>query len=238
MFKKFLILGILSFSILFANEITTIAKKNLIIEYDLQKKGALVVSYVLDKKVNKLNIKDRMKFYKEPALDYPYATVPDDYTNTGFDRGHLANDASFDWSKESLNETYSMANIVPQYPNVNRKTWLAIEEIERYNAAQFNELYVKNVVIYGNEFLKKRPLEDVLKERKFKDSKHKANYISKYQRDSDNLDKKRIALPIAFVKKMVNQKYGYEECYKVPNIENPETDISKYKVDCKTLILR
>ena len=35
---------------------------------------------------------------------------------------YKAKGASFDWSKKSIRKTYSMANIIPQVPNVNHRT--------------------------------------------------------------------------------------------------------------------
>ena len=37
----------------------------------------------------------------------------------GYDVGHLANDASFDYNKETLYDTYSTANVIPQLPEIN-----------------------------------------------------------------------------------------------------------------------
>ena len=52
-----------------------------------------------------------------------YRSHTRDYTHTAYDRGHLANDASFDYDKKIVRKTYTMANIIPQAPKVNRKTW-------------------------------------------------------------------------------------------------------------------
>ncbi len=68
--------------------------------------------------VNELNIKERPKFYEEEQLPEEYRAEYSDYTHSGYDRGHMAPDASFDWSIESLEATYSMANIIPQVPEV------------------------------------------------------------------------------------------------------------------------
>lgn len=214
----------------------TIEKRAFTIEYNEKFKGATKVSYTLDKRVNEKNIKGRDSFYKEKSLDHTIATMPDDYTNTGFDRGHLASDASFDYDLNVLNDTYSMANVVPQYPDVNRRVWLATEELERYSATQFGHLRVENIVLYGNEIMKKLPLEVILPERKFKDAKHKENYIAKYNKDAKNLENKRIYVPTFFIKKMFNDEYTFEECFKIPNLKNIDTsNVDIFKVDCKTI---
>lgn len=236
MFK--LLIGSLILSLgLNANDIFEIKKENFTIEYSLEKKGATKVYYTLGNNVNDVNIKKRQDFYKDNALDFPYATTPEDYTNTGFDRGHMAADATFDYDYNSLNDTYSMANIVPQYPNVNREVWKNIEELERYNAVQFGSLYVENIIKYDNkEILKKLPIEEILPERKFKNTEHRAKYIAKYERDSINLEEKEIYVPTYFIKKMENTEHNFKECYKVPNQKNLDiSNIEQYKIDCSKI---
>ena len=60
-----------------------------------------------------------------------YRSHSRDYTHSGYDRGHLANDASFDYDMKIVRKTYTMANIIPQAPMVNRKTWIKAEKLER-----------------------------------------------------------------------------------------------------------
>lgn len=51
---------------------------------------------------------------------------PDDYTNSGYDRGHLtpAADAS---TPEQMSDTFLMTNMTPQEPTVNRTPWRLLE---------------------------------------------------------------------------------------------------------------
>lgn len=116
--------------------------------YDKKLKAARAVAYSLRGDRVKKSIKKRPRFYDERSIPRSYRATYSDYTHSGFDRGHLANDASFDWSKTSLNATYSMANIVPQYPNVNRHLWLAAEKFERYVAIKAGTADVLNIVKY------------------------------------------------------------------------------------------
>jgi len=120
--------------------------------YSYKYKGALFVEYDLDKKVNDVNIKKRPRFYIEKRIPKKYRTKYSDYTKNEWhaDRGHLAPDASFDWSQKSLDSVYSMANIIPQYNKINRKTWLKAEKYERLVAARSGKAHVLNGVIYGD----------------------------------------------------------------------------------------
>ena len=113
-------------------------------------KGAKYVSYTLDGKlVNKINIKKRPSFYTEKNLKKKYRSHTRDYTHSGYDRGHLAPDASFNYDKKIVRKTYTMANIIPQAPKVNRKTWIKAEKLERSVASSLGTVNVLNGVIYN-----------------------------------------------------------------------------------------
>ena len=55
------------------------------------------------------------------------APTPDDYTNTGYDRGHMVPAADADEPIE-MSETFLMTNMTPQLPSVNRVAWKNLEE--------------------------------------------------------------------------------------------------------------
>ncbi|GAB3959140.1 hypothetical protein GCM10028805_54690 [Spirosoma harenae] len=65
-----------------------------------------------------------------------------DYTNTGFDRGHLCPSDDRDASDEDNKTTFILTNIVPQAPQLNRQAWLRLEDYCRNLVAQGNELYI------------------------------------------------------------------------------------------------
>ena len=119
--------------------------------YSYKYKGALAVWYELKGDlVDKKNIKKRPRFYTEKNIPVKFRSKSKDYIKSGFDRGHLANDASFDYDKKIQRKTYSMANIIPQYPKVNRYTWIKAERYERQIAKKLNSVVVINLVDYSN----------------------------------------------------------------------------------------
>jgi len=121
--------------------------------YNYSAKGARYVGYVLDgSKVNAGEIRKRPRFYPDMAIPAQYRTRSQDYTRNEFhaDRGHLAPDASFDYSPKSLHAVYSMANIIPQYAGINRKTWVKAEKYERLMAIKLGHVTVINGVVYGS----------------------------------------------------------------------------------------
>jgi len=126
-----------------------IDKKYFTICYSYNFKAAKSVTYTLDGDlVNQGNIEDRPDFYPEEALPYEYRARKIDYYHSGYDRGHLAPDAAFDWSEDSLEATYSLANIIPQDSNVNQHQWVRAEEHARKEAVALGEIKVINLVVY------------------------------------------------------------------------------------------
>jgi endonuclease G len=71
-----------------------------------------------------------------------YQVKTSDYVGSGFDRGHLCPSADRDGSVADNEATYLMTNIVPQSPNSNRDTWVALETYCRKLAEAGNELYI------------------------------------------------------------------------------------------------
>lgn len=119
--------------------------------YSYKYKGALAVWYELDGNlVNKNNIKDRPEFYSEKNIPIQYRTKSQDYISSGFDRGHLAPDADFDYDLKAQVKTYTMANIVPQYPTLNRKAWIKAEKYARSISSKLQTVTVLNLVDYSN----------------------------------------------------------------------------------------
>lgn len=71
--------------------------------------------------------------------------TPQDYTNSGYDRGHLAPNHAMAllYGKQAQEETFLMTNITPQKPSLNQKLWQQLEviELEQF-APKFNVLWV------------------------------------------------------------------------------------------------
>ena len=160
-FIKFIPIVLLSISSLFAisaNQFVndndcnqTIDKEFLSICYDYNLKAAKAVSYTLQGDlVNELNIAKRPSFKVERSVSRSVRASNSDYTGSGYDKGHLANDAEFDWSQESLNATYTLANIIPQARKVNRYTWTKAERYARFVAVQLGQVNIVNIVKYSN----------------------------------------------------------------------------------------
>jgi DNA/RNA endonuclease G (NUC1) len=69
-----------------------------------------------------------------------------DFTNSGYDRGHMAPNADFNDTYENALATFFIANIWPQTPNVNRVEWLKTENETRRLASIHSSVWVMIIV--------------------------------------------------------------------------------------------
>jgi endonuclease G len=97
--------------------------------------------------VNKNNYsRKHLSFKPDYALPKRCRSYPNDYTHSGYDRGHHQENASFDYSRKIQEETFLMSNIAPQAKWLNRKYWAKVERFSRFLAVK----YGKVDVITGN----------------------------------------------------------------------------------------
>jgi endonuclease G len=86
---------------------------------------------------------DRSEFQPDTTLpDGWYKVRPSDYTNSGYDRGHMAPSADRTATREDNEMVFLMTNIVPQAPDNNQGPWVQLEEYCRDLAREGNELYI------------------------------------------------------------------------------------------------
>jgi DNA/RNA endonuclease G, NUC1 len=76
-----------------------------------------------------------------------------DYTRSGFDRGHMAPNADFNDTYENAVLTFFIANIWPQTPELNRVKWLKTENETRRLASDYQSV---KVLIITDEFSEKK----------------------------------------------------------------------------------
>jgi endonuclease G len=74
-------------------------------------------------------------------------TSPHDYTNSGYDRGHLSPSGDMP-TFEADAETFTMANVAPQVPHLNRGSWEQAESKTRDIAVYLGETWVVTGVLF------------------------------------------------------------------------------------------
>src|SRR3954453_5075277 len=81
------------------------------------------------------------EFYPDPRLPSPDQAQLEDYRRSGFDRGHMTPSGDMPgWQAQQ--QSFSLANMVPQTPELNRGVWAGIETAVRDLVAREGELYV------------------------------------------------------------------------------------------------
>ncbi len=68
--------------------------------------------------------------------------VHKDYSNSGFDRGHMAPAGDMKWSEQAMRESFYTTNICPQNRNLNAGDWKSLEEQARDWAQRYGNVYI------------------------------------------------------------------------------------------------
>jgi len=211
-----------------------IDKKIYQICYDYSVKGPRYISYTLyGDKVHLKNIKKRPRFYAEKSIPKGFRVYPKDYIYVGYDRGHIAKDSDFDYSKQSLLKVYSMANITPQVPKLNQISWQKVERLESKLAVKYKKINVLNIIFYKDhsKYLKKIPIKDADKLYFKRYKKHfSKKQIKKYNEYDRKLRLKKIIIPSGFLKVLYNE--NFTECFYYKNEYKDGDKLKNHKVEC------
>ncbi len=83
----------------------------------------------------------QFSFSRDPDVDFPKASR-EDYSRSGYDKGHMAPRADMRWSCQALEESYYFTNICPQDHEMNSQAWRKIEELTRRVAKRYGTVWV------------------------------------------------------------------------------------------------
>lgn len=92
------------------------------------------------------------EFHAEPALPPDERADLADYARSGFDRGHMSPSGDMP-DPAAQQESFSLANMIPQAPRLNRGLWEGIESAVRTLAERRGELYVVTGPIFKGDQL-------------------------------------------------------------------------------------
>ena len=120
---------------------------------------ALWSKYTLDsEKLENVVPRPKKRFILDTNL--PKRTIThDDYTKSGYDRGHLTPVDDLQYSYESASSTFVITNVVPMEKSFNRGLWQRLENyvsdfIEKYNEAVIvtGPIFEGNLSYMGRDF--------------------------------------------------------------------------------------
>ena len=75
--------------------------------------------------------REGVEFKEEDSLPTSFRARLSSYVGSGYDRGHMAPAAAHRSSKAGLAATFSLSNVAPQHPSLNREYWARIEKWAR-----------------------------------------------------------------------------------------------------------
>lgn len=103
------------------------------------------------------NLERKGSFAKDPLLNSSQAKS-NDYSASGFDKGHLVPCEDMSFSEQAMHETFYYSNCAPQTTELNRGEWKMLEELSRNWGKEYGEVIVisgpvfeKNMKAMGEE---------------------------------------------------------------------------------------
>ena len=116
-------------------------KPQFVLSFNNSKGGANWVAWHLQ--ASDIGNVDRGDFHVDTSLLEGFKRITkQDYTNSGYDRGHLCNSKDRTKNKKNNDATFNMTNILPQAADNNQGPWVKLENFGRQLAGQGNELYI------------------------------------------------------------------------------------------------
>ena len=103
------------------------------VAYDTETRCPAWVSYDLEPGEVVIANRAQIQFRRDPRISESDNAL--DYAGSGYDRGHMAPAADFNFDRRALAETYLYSNVCPQLPSINRGVWADVEREVRQLAA-------------------------------------------------------------------------------------------------------
>lgn len=127
------------------------SNNEVIINFDpMTRNPRFVVEYLNAKILTKSVARTYNPFKADESLPKFLKVYPQDYIDSGYDRGHMAPAGNHMSSKESFEFTFFMTNMTPQLPEVNRQVWRDLEANVRLNKESFDSCWIVTCPVYGS----------------------------------------------------------------------------------------
>ena len=90
------------------------------------------------------------------SMDFDYKggqAMREDYSNSGWDKGHMAPSADMKWSQIAMTESFYLTNVCPQNHDLNGKDWHELEKHVRAWAEKYGCVWVVcGPYVYANSY--------------------------------------------------------------------------------------
>ena len=95
-------------------------------------------------------------FRRDPRLNDTVASVCEDYSHSGYDRGHMAPSGDFPQTLSSMLNSYTLSNMTPQKGELNRGFWQQFESLVRKWGQNYGQVWVITGAIFDKNGDSKR----------------------------------------------------------------------------------
>ncbi len=136
----------------FFDEITVIENKGYVVGFAPETRTPIWTCYRLfdvEDPPQLTRPKKKFSTYRDGDLEVKHS----DYTNSGFDRGHMAPSSGIGkcYGRSAQLGTFKTTNICPQHPGLNQRCWERFErQVSDYYAEQMAEVWVITGPIFGD----------------------------------------------------------------------------------------
>lgn len=125
-----------------------IGDSTFLIQYDTALLVATCVQWILrGSDIGKNKREPSWKFVQDPRTNVRQASH-DDYTHSGYDRGHMCPAADRSSSAKLMRSTFVMTNVAPQTSALNRGAWKKIEDACRKYATSGHALRIQAFPVF------------------------------------------------------------------------------------------
>ena len=128
-----------------------ISHKHYTLSYSEEHEQAEWVAYKLTEDNLRKPRVQREKRFRQDELISTYSAKHNDYSHSGYTRGHLAPAGDMAFSKDAMRESFFMSNMSPQVKEFNGGIWRELEENVRNWAFDNDELYVVTGPVLNQE---------------------------------------------------------------------------------------
>jgi endonuclease G len=121
------------------------------LSYSEQHEQAEWVAYALNSEQAASEDFDRTDDFREDPNVSTGSAELDDYSGSGYDRGHLMPAGDCRWDETVMSESFFMSNMSPQDPQFNRQRWRFLEMQVRQWAINHGGIYIVTAGILSDE---------------------------------------------------------------------------------------
>jgi endonuclease G len=132
----------------------TICRTAYEVRYDPEAKIPIWVVYTLTSNHAIGCVARSNAFSSDQSLAREQRSTLADYAGSGYDTGHIANDADMSWDETVERESFLLSNMTPQTPELNRGIWKTLETAVRawtYNNDTDITVYAGPIYDVGND---------------------------------------------------------------------------------------